>query len=134
MSDAENAVSKRIVQYKGREKEFQDDESVIDFTVKTGVTTIARWAFRGCSNLRTLNEMIGTDTKKVEYIAFSRCRSLESLEGLPSELEEIGHCAFQDSGIRSLIGLPEEKEIKACTFWISTRHYWRDMWRGGCKE
>ena len=116
MSDAEEEVPEKIVQYEGGEREFKKDESVTGFTVKPGVTTIARDAFRYCRALRSLNGMIGSDVTKVEEDAFGWCRSLESLEGLPSELEEIEKYAFHRSGIRSLIGLPEVEEIKLSSF------------------
>ena len=116
MSGAVGEVPEKIVQYEGWGREFMDDKSVTGLTVKPGVTKIAFWAFFGCSNLRSLNGMIGSDVTKVELQAFDGCRSLESLEGLPSELEEIGRGAFCDSGLTSLNGLPEVEEIKAGTF------------------
>ena len=116
-SDAEEEVPEKIVQYEGGEKEFQHDESVTGFTVKPGVTTIANRAFLGCSNLRSLNGMIGSDVTKVEKYAFFGCRSLESLEGLPPGLEEIEEGAFEDSGLTSLTGLPEVEEIQQNTFY-----------------
>ena len=53
--------------------------------------------------------MIGSDVTKVEDLAFFTCPSLESLEGLPSDLEEIGQGAFNSSGLTSLIGIPVEE-------------------------
>ena len=89
MAAAVKEVPEKIVQYEGGEREFQDDESVTGFTVKPGVTRIARLAFWFCRNLRSLNGMIDSDVTKVEDGAFWTCTSLESLEGLPPGLEEI---------------------------------------------
>ena len=116
MSSSEEEVPEKIVQYEGGKKEFQYDRSITGFTVKPGVTTIADQAFVNCWTLRSLNGMIGSDVTKVGVGAFYGCESLESLEGLPSELEEIGIQAFDNSGLTSLIGLPEVEEIKLCTF------------------
>ena len=69
-------------------------------TLADGVTSIGRYAFRGCENLTDLN--LGRDLASIGDYAFYGCTSLKRVV-LPTALKHIGAYAFR--GCRGLTSL-----------------------------
>jgi hypothetical protein len=102
----------RVVQFPGGE--FMNDEEVTHVTIADGLTEIKDSAFDGCKGLASLSFLEGSaittvgvaafvnsgiitlqwmeGVRKIDSLAFARCKDLRTIEGLGCE--EMGVCCF----------------------------------------
>ncbi|WP_300905623.1 leucine-rich repeat domain-containing protein [uncultured Bacteroides sp.] len=83
-----------------------DDFSCTDCSALTSInfkgtigTTISRYAFKGCSSLKSINLFEGIAT--IGEYAFTDCTALTQLT-MPATLTSIGNCCFGNSGLTGL--------------------------------
>lgn len=83
-----------------------DDFSCTDCSALTSInfkgtigTTISRYAFKGCSSLKSINLFEGIAT--IGEYAFTDCTALTQLT-MPTTLTSIGNCCFGNSGLTGL--------------------------------
>lgn len=78
---------------------FPRCEGLKSVTFHDNVTYLGRSAFVDCTGLTTV--ALPKNLKKLEEYAFSRCSNLEAVT-IPEGMENIGYCAFEYSGLKSL--------------------------------
>ena len=66
-------------------------EKIKVVTVEQGVTSVGAWAFKDCSNLRSV--VLANGVTSIGADAFTGCQSLESIR-IPASTTEIGNFAF----------------------------------------
>lgn len=87
--------------------------SISTVVIGTGITSIGRNAFGGCSNLSSVS--LPSDITKIEESAFRGCGSLANID-IPSGVTYIGGEAFYDCGLTSITIPSGVTEIKSETF------------------
>lgn len=90
-----------------------DRTGVVEVVIPEGVVRIGKWAFEGCTELKTLK--LPSTIREIDDGAFYGCTGLTTLE-LPSAIRRIGYSAFAESGIQT-IEIPEGvTKLEYCTF------------------
>ncbi|MDE7193448.1 MAG: leucine-rich repeat protein [Oscillospiraceae bacterium] len=108
------AKVKEIGDYAFVDKSYIDGPPLISITVPDGVTKIGKYAFDGCSNLKSVSLPDGL--VRIGDRAFNFCTSLESIT-IPESVTEIGDCAFGSCISLSSINIPSAvKKINPSTF------------------
>ncbi len=108
------AKVKEIGDYAFVDKSYIDGPPLISITVPDGVTKIGKYAFDGCSNLKSVSLPDGL--VRIGDRAFNFCTSLESVT-IPESVTEIGDCAFGSCISLSSINIPSAvKKINPSTF------------------
>ena len=82
--------------------DFRD--MIIEVKIKSGVTSIGRYAFQSCKNLKTVT--MSDTVAKIEYSAFQNCTSLKQIE-LSDSIEELPKQAFSGCAGLEKIDLPK---------------------------
>ena len=90
--------------------EFRD--MVIDVVIGDGVTSVARYSFLGCENLKSVK--LPNTVEKIGAKAFRMCESLESIS-LPDAIKEIPESAF--FGCTSLKNVKLPSELRMIQAW-----------------
>ena len=86
---------------------FEDDLSVVSFTVAEGVTEIKEKAFFGCKNLASLLPLKESKVTILGPAAFEGCVLVTSLEGIPEGVTEFGSGLFRNCvGINNIRDMP----------------------------
>ena len=86
---AEKIISKEKTKIK--EKEFQQNKTILSISVHSNITEIKGWAFHNCSNLK--NVVLPETLTEIGNWAFAYCKNLESVE-LHHNIKSIGKYAF----------------------------------------
>ena len=90
-------------------------EDIVNVVVTSGVTSIGRWAFQGCSSLTGIT--IPESVTSIGDSAFSGCSSLTSIT-IPEGVTRIGEYAFYGcSGLDSVTILESVTSIESGTFY-----------------
>ena len=82
--------------------DFRD--MIVEVKIKSGVTSIGRYAFQSCNNLETVT--MADTVVKMEYSAFQNCTSLRVID-LSDSIEELPKQAFSDCTELESIELPK---------------------------
>lgn len=80
---------------------------IIEVIIKDGVTSVGRYAFQSCENLKSIS--LPKSITKIEYSAFQSCTSLESIV-LPDAVKELPEQAFSRCTSLKSVTLPDELE------------------------
>ena len=84
---------------------FKGQNKMTSITIGNSVTSIGKQAFYDCGDSEGVVELvlqIGNSVTKIDTDAFYSCESLRSLT-LPSTMKLVDNCAFQYSGIYSIV-------------------------------
>ena len=85
---------------------FWNQHLLKSLTIPATVTSIADYAFSGCSNLERVTFEEGSRLKEIGTCAFVDCSSLKEIE-LPESLEYLGQYAFEGCGSLESIHIPK---------------------------
>ncbi len=94
------------------DRAFFDCNGLTSVTLPTTVESIGSEAFRGCTNLQSINL---ENVKQIASSAFYYCKALATVT-LSEELTEIGSYAFYESGITSITIPAKMEHIGECAF------------------
>ncbi len=92
---------------------YANKTTLESITLPSGITSIGRGAFNGCSALASVN--IPSSVKRIEAETFIACSQLKNIS-IPYGVNFIGANAFQNSGISSIILPCSVKTIKGSAF------------------
>jgi len=94
--------------------QFACGKKETNYLIPDSITSIGKYAFRGCSNLKSIT--IPENVTSIETSAFSRCTSLTSIT-IPDSVTSIGSDAFYEcNSLTSVIMSDSVTSIRSFTF------------------
>ena len=89
---------------------YRNNSTITELVIGENVTTIGKWCFSNCENLREIIFSDKSSLKEIEACAFYQCNSLEHVV-LPDGLVEIGDSAFSCCKRLKTVTIPNSLEI-----------------------
>ena len=102
-----------------REYAFQNNRNITKIVLPETITSIGRYAFSSCDNLKTIDFSACTLLNNIGMAAFDACGALETADfSACTALEKIADCAFQGCCSLKTVILPEGlKTIGSAAFY-----------------